>query len=636
LDGGNHLRDRKSSGMKFNRRLLRRVAIFNSNDSSNWIHDDFLLPLAAGSVDGTMAQPGPGVRDVVDTNSLMSISDGKMIHANGPGSFGAATLAYTRAFVRAAGLMLMYRMSKISDNGDVMGGWADDLTDSFPGTSIHYQTTNGPGHRDQSGSFFNIHEDLEKGYNDYAVVLRSAGAAYLIRRAGMTNFDLCYMGTNDTSTPIYAKFSQSGSIYNLDTAMVVNSAWLPIPIISDDFTVGSLVSSGSGHQETSGAGSGGAAKTWIGPTWSNTGGAATNTPSDADDYFLAYNCLAPLVYVSSKWTIGADGAGNFICLDSTASPSNWIEAVHDGTTTITVRKFVAGSPTTIDTVTAAYSDGADFVLQARDIDGSLDVWCYYNKAKVGNWTVSDSAIVNNSYAGIISSSASNDCTAAVIWNTEQMVPKSFKKIPRVVAFGDSATAGTGASAAVNRWANIVTEDQLWILQNSGVSGTILQNTVQNTVSSTGAAADDNGRDNYIARIIDYDPDYVCILYGLNDLRLNDVAITAALFENDLGEVVQGLINSGVPADNIILGSPSYMTPSYYTSVGAPWNGGSTSLHEDYVAAVAAVATAYSARYADVYAAMLNGGGDTLISDGIHPNDAGHAVIAAAFIAAIEA
>lgn len=200
----------------------------------------------------------------------------------------------------------------------------------------------------------------------------------------------------------------------------------------------------------------------------------------------------------------------------------------------------------------------------------------------------------------------------------------------LVAFGDSVTAGGNASDAAHRWPNIVAPAMLKTLINSGIGGTILQNTTQNSVTTIGGAAANNGRDTYVSRILQYEPSHVCILYGLNDIRLNDAAITAANFETDLGEIVDGLITGGVSAENIVIGSPPYC--SNYTYYGAPFNGGSTEKHEAYVAKCAAVATAKSTKYIDVYQAMLDNGGASLLDvDGTHPNDAGHAVIANAFL-----
>lgn len=204
----------------------------------------------------------------------------------------------------------------------------------------------------------------------------------------------------------------------------------------------------------------------------------------------------------------------------------------------------------------------------------------------------------------------------------------------MIGFGDSITAGTGATTEAQRWANIVASTRGWSLINSGISATVLQNTVQNTVAVIGGAVTNNGRDTAATRVTQYTPGRVCILYGLNDLRLNDAAISAENYQNDLGEVVDAIVTAGTPANQIVIGSPPYIPSDSYAE-NAPWNGGTAEKHATYVAAAAAVAASKGTKYIDVYAWMLANGGDTLISaDGIHPNDAGHAQIAAAFLSVI--
>lgn len=202
----------------------------------------------------------------------------------------------------------------------------------------------------------------------------------------------------------------------------------------------------------------------------------------------------------------------------------------------------------------------------------------------------------------------------------------------MTAFGDSITEGTGASDAAHRWANIVAATRGWALTNAGISSTTLQNTAQNTVALVGGAAVNNGRDSCNTRVMNKFPGHVCILYGLNDLRLNDVAYTTALFQNDLGEVVDSMIAGGVRATNICIGSPPYIPAASYALNGPQWNGGSALKHAAYVAAAASVAGTRGTKYVDVYQYMADNGGDALVGvDGIHPNDAGHAAIASAFL-----
>jgi lysophospholipase L1-like esterase len=205
---------------------------------------------------------------------------------------------------------------------------------------------------------------------------------------------------------------------------------------------------------------------------------------------------------------------------------------------------------------------------------------------------------------------------------------------QMAVIGDSVTTGVGASDIAHSWANLVAINKGWRLHNGAHTATMLQNTVQNAVATLGAAAQYNGRDAYIERLLAYKGAKIFILYGLNDLRLNDVAITVALYENDLTEIVDGLIAGGVNAQDIIIGSPSYMNPATYGD-GAPWNAGSTVKHVAYAASALAVATAKGTKYKDIYQYMIDNGGNTLLDpDGMHPNDAGHAAIATAFLSVI--
>lgn len=201
-----------------------------------------------------------------------------------------------------------------------------------------------------------------------------------------------------------------------------------------------------------------------------------------------------------------------------------------------------------------------------------------------------------------------------------------------VFFGDSITSGTGASDAAHRWANLVAASKGWTnWVNAGVTSTVLQNTTQTTVSVSGAACELNGRDTFASRVVAYVPKYVLFLYGLNDIRLNDAAFSSANFQTDLGEIIDRLVLFGVSASRIVIGSPPYIPTASY-SLYSPYNGGSTVKHAAYVTACSAVANAKSTAYIDVYQWMVNNGGDSLIGgDGLHPNDAGHAAIANAFL-----
>lgn len=217
---------------------------------------------------------------------------------------------------------------------------------------------------------------------------------------------------------------------------------------------------------------------------------------------------------------------------------------------------------------------------------------------------------------------------------DNLVVTSPQGTNKMLGYGDSITAGFNASDAAHRWLNLINATLGYTLINAGISATQLQNTVQNSVSTIGAAADNNGQDTLASRVTALHPTKVFVLYGLNDLRLNDVAYTTAKYQASLDAVVSALLATGIGASNIYLGSPPYIPVASY-ALGAPYDGGSTVKHQAYRDAVAAVATIYSTRYIDVYGWMIAHGGDTLISvDGIHPNDSGHAAIANAFLSVL--
>lgn len=193
-----------------------------------------------------------------------------------------------------------------------------------------------------------------------------------------------------------------------------------------------------------------------------------------------------------------------------------------------------------------------------------------------------------------------------------------------VFFGDSITAGVGASVTANRWSSLLSSRMGITENNKGISGSVLQNTAP--------VQSGNGRDRYLVDVYNQRPWRIFILYGINDIRYNSPDWTPAAFQNDLQEVVSGLISGGVNADDIILGSPPFVT-GYIPS--APYDGGSISRHLAHVAAVAAVATNSGTRYVDVYRWMMNNGGAALVSnDTVHPNDAGHLQIANAFLSVL--
>lgn len=198
-------------------------------------------------------------------------------------------------------------------------------------------------------------------------------------------------------------------------------------------------------------------------------------------------------------------------------------------------------------------------------------------------------------------------------------------ITLAVFFGDSITVGQGASSSAKRWSSLVANFISLKEINRGISGTVLQNSYP--------VLSNNGTDRYQDDIVPFKPAKVFILYGLNDLRYNGANFSVSAYQIDLNKVVSGLILAGFASTYITVGSPPYMIPSCYDE-DFPFNAGSITKHQQYRDASKAVAVANNCKWADVYQAMLNNGGDSLISpDKVHPNDTGHQLIANTILAA---
>lgn len=106
-------------------------------------------------------------------------------------------------------------------------------------------------------------------------------------------------------------------------------------------------------------------------------------------------------------------------------------------------------------------------------------------------------------------------------------------------------------------------------------------------------------------------------YGVNDMRRPEQ--NASGFQAAMETICNWMINiKGIPASKITIGTPGYLTTNPPSRAA-------------FQAAVLAAATNTGVIFKDVYTAMLNGGGDALLVDGIHPNPTGAGVMASALL-----
>ncbi len=214
----------------------------------------------------------------------------------------------------------------------------------------------------------------------------------------------------------------------------------------------------------------------------------------------------------------------------------------------------------------------------------------------------------------------------------------------VVAWGDSITLGANGSGGfvATPFVQLVAAEfssasgQTWTPVNLGISGTSLQN--------SGARGITDGIDRWnvagaggLNSLLSYaqaDPQsYFILAYGINDMgEQPSYGFSPAQFFTNYSTVIAGLIAAGVPSDHIILmgltyinvqssQSPTYTTPYYQYEA----------TKSQYTEQVCNLAIKFQTRYAETETYMAVNGATTLLNtDGLHPNQNGHNLLALAF------
>lgn len=185
------------------------------------------------------------------------------------------------------------------------------------------------------------------------------------------------------------------------------------------------------------------------------------------------------------------------------------------------------------------------------------------------------------------------CAAATL--ALQLAPK-----PRLICFGDSVTAGAGASTPDHAYVARIAAQLGYTLDNRAIGGTVLAEQLTRAILP--------------ARI--RPPDVALLLTGYNDMR---AGTDLARYQAQLAQAVAHLTQDGA---RLYLGDCLRMTEAGYAAYGPMWAHGSD-------AAVAAINGAIHLVGASAAYDPAN-----VVADLVHPNDLGHAQIAAAFVAAM--
>lgn len=362
------------------------------------LQDEFATDLAAGSVNGTAAEPGPGTRTVVDTaGDKVYISSGSLA-INGANSWNDTYISYASVGAWTAGRVLLTRI--LSTGGESLVGFIrENWDDGVVLFGDHLRA-------------WNPHQYIiptTLGYwHDLAIVTRASGHFLFLRRYGETTWALRWMRNNGLSAtmPVSVQ-AASGALY-VSHLRIPAALWLPTPLASDGFGSAFGTTDGLGHAEgiAGGIGAGGSGVSWsnAGNTWSTSGGKAINTaPSGLSQQMSVFEAGTSGVLASAALTRSAGSVGLALSMDSASNPTNGVLVYLDGTN-CKVDKIVAGSTSNVRTTAVTYSSGKSLVVAKAGTEYRV----YYNDALVGAAnTISDAGIVSNTLHGLFSTDASN-------------------------------------------------------------------------------------------------------------------------------------------------------------------------------------------------------------------------------------
>ncbi|EKD99371.1 MAG: hypothetical protein ACD_22C00280G0001, partial [uncultured bacterium] len=200
------------------------------------LNDQFTTARAAGAVNGTAAEPGPGTRTVVDTGNKLNITGGKYNVITGGNNYGDPGLWYGEVN-RASGLIYLGEITPQSDTLPVPAfGFDTNTSGSLGSNSIRFYSTLLQA-RDTAANPTVGSISFGTTYS-LALSLRSSGAYYFIKGGTFTNWTLIWISPLSSTTTLYPYIgndSSTTSIFTADNIRIPTATWLPTPLAYDSF-----------------------------------------------------------------------------------------------------------------------------------------------------------------------------------------------------------------------------------------------------------------------------------------------------------------------------------------------------------------------------------------------------------------
>jgi hypothetical protein len=372
------------------------------------LNDTFTTDRTAGAVNGTAAEPGPGVREATDTNSKLSLASGSVSFATGGGAASDPRLSY-QPVARATGLLIKGTILHTSQGAN----WG--LTQTLatpPSEAIRINGTSLSLRVNAVGLVVGTAATTTR--YELAIVLRSSGAHYFIKGGAFSNWTLLWVSALVAVTPLIpvVEAIASNSVFTNEYIYIPPDRWLPVPLASDGFGLAAFgPTDGAGHAEgiAGGLGTGGAGLTYttVG-TWGVASGVA-NASALSSGSAIAYINAGKADVLATVALTRASGEGGLLL--RYADGNNFVTCRHDGTNVVLVKK-VAGVNTTVQTTATTYVAGAE--LRVSCVGSAFRV--YYNDLLVGSeQTISDAALQSPTNYGLYTTATTNTFDNLVIW-----------------------------------------------------------------------------------------------------------------------------------------------------------------------------------------------------------------------------
>lgn len=362
------------------------------------LNDTFTTNRAAGAVNGTDAEPGPGRRFAEDTGNKLSLASGSVSFATG-GVNGDPRLIYNPVD-RRPGLVLIGATLHTTQGAN--WGFAPG-----PGSLVSEGLrVNGTSLSVRANSIsLAVGTIATSTVYQLAVVLRTGGALHFIKGGSFTNWTLVWISSIATAAALRPAIEAIGtsSVLTSSHIRIAPERWLPAPLASDGFSVWGT-SDGLGHAEgvAGGLGVGGNGLAWtqnVG-TWQAASGVASASALSGGVAIATVNTSKADVIATANITRAGSSAGVVVRY---VDDNNFVVAQHDGTNAQLVKR-VAGVNTVLISAVATYVAGAEVRLICQGQAFRL----YYNGAFIGSeQTIADAGLQSGTRQGLRTTDTGN-------------------------------------------------------------------------------------------------------------------------------------------------------------------------------------------------------------------------------------